>query len=541
MNDRKRHKLRPVFGWLLILLLGFIVACNDIQPLHQAGPPAVTITNPAEDSVVGSAVDVTIAVLSQNRLSALTLQVAGQDFPLPPRATSSYPLSRLTDGQHQITVVARDDQGLQTSRERRFLVDATPPRLELLFPRPDDLLADRVVFRAIARDPVVTGVASGVARVEFFARGSSVGLANDAGPDPDRPGYRRFELSVNAADATVLPPGQANIEVRATDGVGNVAHQSANVVIADPDLVPEVSFIAPATGARVQGTVNIEVNARSQQVGATIRQVEFFANGNLLGTGAAVGEVYSFSWNSAAAPDGAVTLLARATDAAGNRAEAQINVTTRNNPTVTWVSPTANQRVAGAVNLSVSVVAGRAITSVEFLLEADEGRSVIGTGTLTAGRYELRWSTLGVEPGQYTLIARVTDASGAVVEELLPIAVVSTFFISTPKEGDTVGPGHNRDIVAITVGINGTIPDGFTITQVRIFLNGQDTLQNATRQEATDGSQVFVYPWDTRNPLPGHDPLASGDRVIMAHITYTDDTRREWTTFTPGVPVRFSP
>ena len=151
----------------------------------------------------------------------------------------------------------------------------------------------------------------------------------------------------------------------------------------------------------------------------------------------------------------------------------------------------------------------------------------------------MEWNVLRVTPGAYFLKAVVIDVAGARSEAVIPVQVGSAFVLDSPSDGDQVGPGANRTIVAVTVGLRGTLPPGVFINRVDIYINGY-LAGTAVRQTAGDGSEVYVFAWDTRIPLPGHDPTASGDRVITARVYYTDgDTDGD--TFTNGVRVLYLP
>uniref|UniRef100_UPI001FAA7C13 Ig-like domain-containing protein n=1 Tax=Thermus neutrinimicus TaxID=2908149 RepID=UPI001FAA7C13 len=227
----------------------------------------------------------------------------------------------------------------------------------------------------------------------------------------------------------------------------------------------------------------------------------------------------------------------RAVDGAGNAAEATLGVTVANAPTVVWLSPGANQKLAGFVTLRAEVRVIRVINRVDFYFGPD-GNSwtkIPGTPTVSGNVYSLEWDILRVTPGSYLLKVVVEDVGGGVAEAIVPVEIASVFVITTPADGDAVGPGAGREIVTVTVGVNGTLPPGVTINQVDVYINGQ-LAGTATQQIAADGSQVYVYVWDTSQPVPGHDPAKSGDRVITARVYYTGGE-----TFTNGVRLNYQP
>jgi hypothetical protein len=282
----------------------------------------------------------------------------------------------------------------------------------------------------------------------------------------------------------------------------------------------------------VSGLVQLEVEA-TDNVG--VAKVEFYAGSTKLGED--ISAPYTLNWDTTRYADGQVTLKARAVDGAGNVQEATLQVTLANVPRISWISPAPNQQVAGSVTLEVEVQAPRGVSKVEFYFGPDENSlaKIPGTPTVSGNRYTLQWNVLRVEPGSYLLKAVVTDSLGSRSEASIPVVVGATFVISVPAEGDQVGPGAQRAIVTVTVGINGTLPPGVSVSRVEVYINGQ--LQGpATSSTAGDGSQVFIYTWDTTRSSPGHDPAKSGDRIITARIYYTGGD-----TWTNGVRVAYRP
>jgi len=92
---------------------------------------------------------------------------------------------------------------------------------------------------------------------------------------------------------------------------------------------PSVTMTAPANGATVNGTISVSANA-TDNVG--VAKVEFFRDGNLLGTDTAA--PYSVPFDTTSVANGAATFGAKAYDAAGNSAGApQVAVTVANGST----------------------------------------------------------------------------------------------------------------------------------------------------------------------------------------------------------------
>ena len=107
---------------------------------------------------------------------------------------------------------------------------------------------------------------------------------------------------------------------------------------------PVVLFMTPAPGAYVSRTVAVSANA-TDNVGVV--SVQFLLDGAPLGTPLAA--PYTFQWGTLAASDGAHTLAAVATDAAGNSTTAVMTVNVDNSPpqllSVSAASPASNAAI----------------------------------------------------------------------------------------------------------------------------------------------------------------------------------------------------
>jgi hypothetical protein len=90
---------------------------------------------------------------------------------------------------------------------------------------------------------------------------------------------------------------------------------------------PVVSFASPANGASVNGTVSISANA-TDSVGVT--RVEFYINNALSQTDTTA--PYSFSWNTLGLTNGTYLITAKAYDARGNFAIANMNLVKIDDP-----------------------------------------------------------------------------------------------------------------------------------------------------------------------------------------------------------------
>ncbi|WP_239014541.1 extracellular catalytic domain type 1 short-chain-length polyhydroxyalkanoate depolymerase [Archangium violaceum] len=177
-------------------------------------------------------------------------------------------------------------------------------------------------------------------------------------------------------------------------------------------VAPSVSISSPAHGASLSGTVKVTANA-TDNVG--IAKVEFSIDNTLVGTDTAA--PFEYVWNTAAATNGTHTLVARASDAAGNTATSTtVSVTVTGGisdttpPTVAITFPTASATVAGAIDIAATASDDIGVTKVEFLIDG----AAVGQGVPSqqAGPYTYNWNTTAYATGPHTLVARASDAAG---------------------------------------------------------------------------------------------------------------------------------
>jgi thermitase len=170
---------------------------------------------------------------------------------------------------------------------------------------------------------------------------------------------------------------------------------------------PNVSFAAPLAGVVLSGTVSIQVSA-TDNVGVTALKIT--ANGSTIGSSA------NFNWNTTSWPNGSYSLVATATDAAGNTASTSRSVTINNAnvsvsdttpPTVAITSPLSGA-ITGVATLTATAADNVGITKVQYYLD---GALV---GTATASPYSVKLNTKKVSSGAHSLLAKAYDAAGNV-------------------------------------------------------------------------------------------------------------------------------
>ena len=256
---------------------------------------------------------------------------------------------------------------------------------------------------AAATDPDGT-----IAKVEFFANGTSVGTA----------------AAVPYTIQWIPQAGNYSLTVVATDNAGDETTSSAVAVFGNAQ--PMVSITTPASGTILQPPGALTLSATAADSDGTVSKVDFYQGATLLG--AVTSAPYSFS--IASLPAGLYSFTAVASDdRSGSTTSAPLAVTINAPPTVTLTSPTANASFKAPATISLSATAGDTdggVSSVGFY----NGDTLITT--LTAAPYALSWT--GVPQGSYTLTAKVTDNTGAVIASdpvnvTVTAAVAQLYFI----------------------------------------------------------------------------------------------------------------
>lgn len=221
-----------------------------------------------------------------------------------------------------------------------------------------------------------------------------------------------------AATATVavLPACSDGLDNDAdsfTDGTDPGCSSASDTDETDPDLVaPVVSLTDPSDGATVEGAITVSADASDN---VAVSQVVFSVDGFQHGA-ADTSSPYGISLDTTTLTDGAHTIRAVATDAAGNSSSSQVNVTVDNPepadviaPSVGVSGPTGGATVNGTVNVTANASDNIGVAGVKFYA----GSTQIGAEDTTAP-YSVSWDTTSVADGTVQLTAVARDAAGNV-------------------------------------------------------------------------------------------------------------------------------
>jgi hypothetical protein len=238
--------------------------------------------------------------------------------------------------------------------------------------------------------------------------------------------------------------GSASLVARATDAAGNVGVSPAVTVNVDnapaADTQPPITSITDPTGGTVSGTVSVTVAASDEN---GVSSVGLYVDGTLIDSDASA--PYTFSWDSGSHADGSASLVARATDAAGNEGVSPaVTVTVDNAPTVEdttppsvyILNPNATQ-VSGSVQISIEATDNVGIASVKCYVD---DRLLASTTSTTLN---CSWNTRKYAAGLHTIRATAQDIAGNQSTREAQVEVVATTK-GGGGDGGTKGKGNGK-------------------------------------------------------------------------------------------------
>jgi PKD repeat protein len=170
---------------------------------------------------------------------------------------------------------------------------------------------------------------------------------------------------------------------------------------------PNVSIAAPAAGATVSGTIDIDATASDD---VAVESVQFKVDGQDFGAPDTAAP-YRVAWDTRSAANGSHLLSAVARDAAGNtRTATGVAVTVQNDttaPTVSITAPAPGATVSGSSTVRATAADDVGVRDVQFRLDGQN----LGAADTTAP-YEVAWDTRTASNGTHQLTAVARDAAG---------------------------------------------------------------------------------------------------------------------------------
>jgi len=268
----------------------------------------------------------------------------------------------------------------------------------------------------------------------------------------------------------------------------NMVTESINV-LPDTNAAPTVTITSPTNGNMFVGPANINIVASASDSDGTISKVDFFDNGELIGTGTATGQnQYSLNWTNA--PFGDHSLIAIATDNAGkSNLSGAANIIVNGMATVSITSPTTWTAFQAPANITINADAsygGGSIIRVDFYANG----ALLGTGAFLGGyQYSFTWTN--VSSGSYALTTVAIDNNGiATTSSPVPIDVFLKF--NLPPSVSVSSPASGTAYAApasVTITASASDSDG-TISKVDFYSNG-----SLIGTGTSSGTNQYSFTW----------------------------------------------
>jgi subtilisin family serine protease len=371
------------------LALEFGLAFDDAEP------PSVALTAPIEGAVLAGLVGLTADAADNvgvERVDFYADRGTPAELLIGSDATAPYAVDWNTmlaaQGARQLSARAFDEAGNLTDSAVVNVTldnppDTTPPTVAITAPEDGALVGGDVIITADASDDVA------VAAVDFVVDGITVGTDTTA----------PYEF---VWDSSPTSDGPHELLAIATDPFDN-STTSELVVVTTDNTGPALTLDTPLPGTLLSGTAELAATASDT---SGIDRVDFLIDGVELGSDTTA--PYSFSWNTAASPDGTHDVLAIAVDALGNDVAVAAEVSSDNSgPTVAITSPAPGAAVSGIVNLTASASDTPAgVAQVQFLVDG------VALSTDTSAPYAATWDATAATPGAHGLTAIATDVAG---------------------------------------------------------------------------------------------------------------------------------
>lgn len=256
------------------------------------------------------------------------------------------------------------------------------------------------------------------------------------------------------------------------------------------DTFPIVVLTAPSEGLIVSGLISLTATS-SDDVGVT--EVSFSVDGSSVGTDATA--PYEILWDTTLVSDGNHTIMAIATDTAGQESNDEVSVVVENvneAPSIT-TSPVTSATEGTLYQYDVDATDPDAGDALTYMLSVNPSGMSIDEGT---GLIE--WTPSGAQLGDNAVTVTATDTLGLSDEQSFTVAVSEL-------------PPLPSEIVVFT----DSFEDGFTK-----WTEGPQSDWHTSGQRATDGSRSAEVDGSTVNGLLVSDLIDLGGKT-NATVTFS--------------------
>ncbi|HTZ19755.1 MAG TPA: Ig-like domain-containing protein [Opitutaceae bacterium] len=414
--------------------------------------PTVTITSPLAGNI-GVNVPQTLTATATSTtgvIASVEFFANNLSLGLDPTFPYTLPWTPSALGTYSLTAVATDNVGNKVTSAPVVVTvgSGLPPTVSITNPLNGSAygVGTPLKITANAADPDGT-----IASVQFLANGIAQGAA--------------VAVSPYTTDWTPASPGTYVLTAIATDNSGNQTISTAVSVSIGVNAPPTISITSPAPGLSFGLGSAVILAAQAADVDGTVKSVQFFANGQSVGTAAAA--PYLVSWVPHAAGNFVITAVA--TDDFGNvTTSAPVNVTINSNgaPLVAFTSPAVGSVFGVGTPITLNATAGAGngpIAQVQFFVN---GASLFVD---TTAPYSAIWTP--VAAGTYSLVAVATDSAGVSTTSTVLAVTISgvnapTVTLTNPAAAMKITAGTAVSLAANAASFSSTV------ASVRFLANG---------------------------------------------------------------------
>ena len=454
----------------------------DVPADEDSIPPTLTITFPADQSVLSDSVLISAYAFDNVGLDLVTIYLNDSIVHESMEGPFEYLWSTYNNEEdefHTIRAKATDMAGnVNYTNTLQVLVDNQDnqsPTGALIFPFTGQTLKGEItiIIEASDNDQVET--------VDLYIDGDSIATYQE-------PPYRYDWNTLNEIDDVIY-----TIHAHVRDNAGNqITIGPINVTIdnyeSDDEIAPTGTIISPASASTVSGTINIEVYAYDN---IRMGHVDFIIDGSEVAHDSI--PPYSYSWNTLGeAEDSDHVININLSDSAGNTTSLfpvsvfvdNIEEADTTPPSIVIYDPAANQTVSGTITFMTIATDNVAIDRVEFYHDYEL------EFTATNYPYNYEWnSTLIAEDSEHVWHAKAFDTSGN-DSQTQPMVLFVDNIDNIPPTGFILYP-YAGQIVSDNIEIQVSASDNVGIAEVEFYLDGNLL--------SSDDQVPYAHEWNTNS------------------------------------------
>jgi hypothetical protein len=358
--------------------------------------PDLIITQPLHGEYVSGLYQI-IAEVNDTHLTSVEYRIDSTNwlpmFPISSWA-AAWDTTNFADGEHSITVRAKDNASHVVTQSIVVIVDNNVPTLSIRSPIPDEYVMDTYTFQATSMDVV------GVDYVEITV----FGLTQMMSYNP-LTGY--YEYTVNTYPQA---DGTYDVTVTSYDFSGKTTSQGPRTFYVDNNA-PILTIDNPSDGEYVWGYYDLGITSTDMFISAVEYKVDTTQWMALAGPQ----PNWSVTWNTSLYTDGEHTLTIRSRDASGHVTQQSVEVIVDNhNPAITINTPIADQYTSGVFTFQVAAGDSPSVEyiGIDYVEITVFGETHFATYNAQTGYYEYTVSTYTITDGTYNVSAWAYDLSG---------------------------------------------------------------------------------------------------------------------------------